>query len=279
MMHEAASDGRSEPGSRSQTSRDERRCKRGRSVNPRTFTVIGLTKSSATRRVRLKRVTRTFGCFALLAAHLPRAHGLGSPRRRAGPGRRERRLGRGGEAAGGAAGTSAGSGGIAGSGRHVVNAGGAAPLISGPPPAGGVIRDLSSGSGRTSPPSVKLFGARGSRRQVSATDEQSCSKARTIPGATLSNVSYSLAQSRSGTAAESRTWCSAARASVLAFTWTPLINHMTGRIVGSKGSNGTVSASTLPWRLRAARIFTRPPCAIMGSGLRARARFTCAFVD
>jgi len=102
-------------GSRSQTSRDERRCRRAALGKPRTFTCeFGLTKSSATRRVRLKRVTRTLDASPCLRAHLRVRHGLGSPPGALGR-RRERRLGRGRRSGSGAAGTSAGSGGIAGS--------------------------------------------------------------------------------------------------------------------------------------------------------------------
>jgi alpha-amylase len=153
-----------------------------------------------------------------------------------------------GGSAGGSAGatSSAGIGGTLGSAGTASNTGGqggAAPRISGLPPAGGVFVHLFEWKWTDIAAECENYlGPAGfAAVQVSPPSEHAVVASSGYPWwQRYQTVSYSLAQSRSGTAAEFADMVQRCARVGVGIYVDAVINHMTGGIVGSKGSNGTV---------------------------------------
>ncbi|HEX3774667.1 MAG TPA: alpha-amylase family glycosyl hydrolase, partial [Polyangiaceae bacterium] len=171
---------------------------------------------------------------------------------------------------GGGAGTDAAggsNGGSAGSTSSSAGAAGAAPLISGPPPAGGVFVHLFEWKWTDIAEECETYlGAAGfAAVQVSPPSEHAVIAASKYPWwQRYQTVSYSLAQSRSGTEAEFRDMVARCARVGVGIYVDAVINHMTGQLSGT-GSNGTTYTKYNYPGTYSIDNFHQPPCAIQDS--------------
>jgi alpha-amylase len=178
----------------------------------------------------------------------------------------------------GGATSSAGVGGTtssAGSAGSVSNTGGqgqggAAPRISGPPPAGGAFVHLFEWKWTDIAAECENYlGPAGfAAVQVSPPSEHAVVTSPPYPWwQRYQTVSYSLAQSRSGTAAEFADMVQRCARVGVGIYVDAVINHTTGQstTTTSVGSNGTMYTKYNYPGLYATTDFHQPPCAIMGS--------------
>jgi alpha-amylase len=177
--------------------------------------------------------------------------------------------GTGGTAAGGGGmGNSAGTGGSAGTSVSMAGQAGAAPRIAGLPPAGGVFVHLFEWKWTDVAAECENYlGPAGfAAVQVSPPSEHVVLASSHYPWwQRYQTVSYSLAQSRSGTQAEFADMVQRCARVGVGIYVDAVINHMTAGLVGSKGSNGTVFSKYDYPGTYASTDFHQPPCAIQGS--------------
>jgi alpha-amylase len=168
----------------------------------------------------------------------------------------------GGAASGGGTGNAAGSSGAAAS---MAGQAGAAPLISGPPPAGGVFVHLFEWKWTDIAAECENYlGPAGfAGVQVSPPSEHTV-----LTGypwwQRYQTVSYSLAQSRSGTAAEFADMVQRCARVGVGIYVDAVINHTTAQAAGV-GSNGTKFTKYAYPDLYDTTNFHQPPCAIQGA--------------
>jgi len=165
-------------------------------------------------------------------------------------------------------GASAGAGGgAAGSASAGMDAGGAPPRISGPPKAGGAFVHLFEWKWTDIAAECENYlGPAGfAAVQVSPPSEHAVIAAAHYPWwQRYQNVSYSLAQSRSGTEAEFRDMVTRCARVGVGIYVDVVINHMTGQLSGT-GSNGTEYTKYNYPGTYTIDNFHQPPCAIQGS--------------
>lgn len=148
-----------------------------------------------------------------------------------------------------------------------MDAGGAPARISGPPPAGGAFVHLFEWKWPDIAAECENYlGKAGfSAVQVSPPSESAVIASSHYPWwQRYQNVSYSLAQSRSGTEAEFRDMVTRCARVGVGIYVDAVINHMTGQLSGT-GSNGTQYTKYNYPGLYAMTDFHQPPCAIAGT--------------